>query len=397
MERMERMERQSDQDEPSRVGLGVIGCGGFGLYALQNFVQVPGVELVAMAGTHRSAAIAAAKRLGLADVGEPEDLLSDSDVELVYIATPPFLHFDQALAALTAGKHVICEKPLALTVDEANRLVEVAQERDLLMITNLMQRYNPVFGKVQRLIGERIMGKFLHGQFENYAADENLPADHWFWDPAKSGGIFIEHGVHFFDLFAGWLGPGKVAAAVGGIRPKTGIEEQVECLVRYADDTWVSFYHGFHQAQRMDRQVMKLVFEHGDLTLLDWIPTRIRIHALVDEQENRHLAELFPTATLDITAMYSPSDRVVHSRHQSTDVFQMVELADGDQDQKQHRYGRILRAMLADQLAWIRDRSHRRVITETNGRDSLVVAYEATRLAHEEEQRSLRHGASTVG
>jgi len=376
------MERLSFDEEPARVGLGVLGCGGFGLYALQNFVQVEGVELVAMAATHRSAAVAAAKRLGLADVGEQDDLLKDSDVDLVYIATPPFLHFEQAMAALTAGKHVICEKPLALTVEEADQLLAVARERDLLMVTNLMQRYNPVFNQVRRLIEDATLGKFLHGQFENYASDEYLPADHWFWNTAKSGGIFVEHGVHFFDLFTGWLGPGEVTASAAGIRPKTGVEEQVECFVRYADGTWVTFYHGFHQAQRMDRQVMKLIFEHGDVTLLDWIPTRVRIHALVDEQQNRHLAELFPTAVLDITAMYGPSDRVHHSRHQSVDAFQMIELADGDQDLKQHRYGRMLRAMMTDQVAWIHDRTHRRVITETNGRDSLAVACEANRLAH---------------
>jgi predicted dehydrogenase len=67
-----------------------------------------------------------------------------------------------------------------------------------------MQRYNPLFGKVSRLVQSRVLGEVLHGSFENYGSDENLPVDHWFWDRSKSGGIFIEHGVHFFDLFAGW-------------------------------------------------------------------------------------------------------------------------------------------------------------------------------------------------
>ena len=72
-----------------------------------------------------------------------------------------------------------------------------------------------------------MLGEVLHGSFENYASDENLPAEHWFWDRAKSGGIFVEHGVHFFDLFAGWLGPGRVEAAQVGVRPGTAIEEHV--------------------------------------------------------------------------------------------------------------------------------------------------------------------------
>lgn len=91
-----------------------------------------------------------------------------------------------------------------------------------------------------------------------------------------------------------------------------------------------------------------------------------------------------PGASLDVTAGYSPRDRVCHSRHKTLDAYQMVELHDGDGDHKSHRYGRMLRAMLADQLAWIADHAHQRRITEANGRDALVVAREADRLARTE-------------
>ena len=67
-----------------------------------------------------------------------------------------------------------------------------------------MQRYNPLFEMVRTLIANQLLGELLHGYFENYASDENLPAEHWFWDRAKSGGIFIEHGVHFFDMLM-WI------------------------------------------------------------------------------------------------------------------------------------------------------------------------------------------------
>ena len=134
-----------------------------------------------------------------------------------------------------------------------------------------------------------MLGDVLYGSFENYASDENLPADHWFWDRGKSGGIFVEHGVHFFDLFAGWFGPGRVEAAQVGVRPGTAIEEHVQATVRYGDVALVNFYHGFHQAGRMDRQQIRLVFERGDVTLSDWVPTRARVHALVNERQTREL------------------------------------------------------------------------------------------------------------
>ena len=98
-----------------------------------------------------------------------------------------------------------------------------------------MQRYNPLFEIVRHLVEQKLLGTLLHGYFENYASDENLPAEHWFWDREKSGGIFVEHGVHFFDMFAGWLGTGEVVASQANCRAGTNIEDQVQCTVRYRD------------------------------------------------------------------------------------------------------------------------------------------------------------------
>lgn len=367
------------------IRLGVIGCGGFGLFALQHFAQLPGVQPVAMAGTHREASIAAARRFGIPDVQDIEALLNRDDVDLVYIATPPFLHFEQSLAGLEHGKHVICEKPLAVTVEQADTLVATARKRGLLLATNLMQRYNPLFGAVKAVIERQTLGALLHGYFENYAADEGLGPQHWFWDSAKSGGIFIEHGVHFFDLFAGWLGSGKVVAAQASTRPESGtssgVEDQVQCTVRYRDGIVINFYHGFTQAGRMDRQELRLVFERGDILLEEWIPTRFRIHAIADEAQTRELGEIFQHAHLDVTSVYGGPDRHCRGRGNEYDVYQMLELT-GGHEPKMHRYGDLLRAMLTDQIAWIENHAHVRRITEQNGRDSLATAVEATRLAH---------------
>jgi predicted dehydrogenase len=362
------------------VRLGVVGCGGFGLFAVQQFTQVPGVEFVGMAGTHRPASVAAAARFGVENVEDVGELLRRDDVDLVYVATPPFLHHPQALAALNAGKHVIVEKPLALTVAQADELIAAAHSRDRLLVANLMQRYNPLFDAVRRLVETRALGEVLHGSFENLASDENLPADHWFWDRDKSGGIFVEHGVHFFDLFAGWLGPGRVEAAQVGVRPGTGIAEHVHATVRYGS-ALVNFYHGFHQAGRMDRQELRLVFERGDVTLFDWVPTRARIRALVDERQTRELCDLFPGARLDVVASYAAADRACRGRGKAIDAYQLIDLSFGDGRAKSPLYSQLLRSMMADQVAWVRDRAHKRVVTEANSRDSLATACEADALA----------------
>jgi predicted dehydrogenase len=365
----------------AEIRLGVLGCGGFGLFALQHFTQIPGVRLVGMAGTHRQAAYAAAQRFGVPDIEDVSKLLGRDDIDLVYIATPPFLHHPQALEALQAGKHVICEKPLALTTAQAEEMIALARKNDRLVVANLMQRYNPLVAQVGRLIESRVLGDVLHGYFENYASDENLPAEHWFWDRAKSGGIFVEHGVHFFDLFSSWLGPGKVISAASSVRPGTAIEDQVDCTVRYGETVLVNFYHGFHQPGRMDRQELRLVFERGDVTLYEWVPTRYRIHAVADEKGSRELCELFGASTLDVTTTYSPRERSCQGRHKQLDVYQMFEMSGAQSGHKMHLYGRLLRSFLEDQLQWIQDRSHRRLVTEANGRASLADAAAASLLA----------------
>jgi len=363
------------------IRIGALGAGGFGLYALQQFAQIPGVELVGMAATHREAAFAMAQRFGVPDIQDTDALLARDDINLIYISTPPFLHHPQAMKALQAGKHVICEKPFALDLRQADEMIDAAREKHLLVIANLMQRYNPLFDMVRRLIESKALGEFLHGYFENYASDEQLGPEHWFWDRVKSGGIFVEHGVHFFDMFAGWLGAGEVVAAQRTLRPGSGIEEQVNCTARYSDGTLVNFYHGFTQPARMDRQEFRLLFERGDLTMEEWVPVRARIRAVADEKGTRDLMELFPGSRLDITASFGGKSRLASARHKQLDIYQKIELTYNPGTEKMHCYGESLREMFRDQMRWIYNRNHKRKLTEQNGRDSLIAALQATKLA----------------
>src|SRR5262249_9745671 len=152
------------------------------------------------------------------------------------------------------------------------------------------------------------------------------------------------------DLFAGWLGPGTVEAAQACLRPGSAIEDQVQCTVRHGN-ALVNLYHGFTQPARMDRQELRLLFERGDVTLAEWIPVRVNMHALVDEAQTRVLCELFPHARLDVTAWYGGKDRACSGRHKTLDAYQIIELSYGQGERKMHRYGELLRALLSDQLA----------------------------------------------
>ena len=368
------------------LGIGVIGMGGFGLFAVQQFVQAPGVRLVAIAGSKREEAIRTAERFGADQLATLDELVNHPDVDIVYIATPPFMHYEQAMLALNAGKNVICEKPLAMNPEQGAEMLALAKEKGLLMVTNLMQRYNPMYARIKQLIDKNLLGDFLHGYFENYAGDEGLSPEHWFWDREKSGGIFIEHGVHFFDMFAGWFGEGTVKAAQLIKRPNSNdIEDQVQATVEYGNDETgrklVNFYHGFTQTGRMDRQEMRLVFERGDVTLHEWVPTRMVLRCVADEATTRELMLLFPGAQLNVTANISGKDLPLRGRHKAFNAYQQIEIKFGFEQEKQHLYSELLRLMFRDQLSGIKYPATHRIITEENGLRSLETAAEADKMA----------------
>src|SRR5580658_109700 len=207
--------------ETPELHIGVVGAGGFATFAVTAFLRVPGVRVIAIADIDSVAARRMGEAFNLEVYEGLEQLLANAPVQLIYIATPPWLHFAQSRTALLGGKHVICEKPAALETSDAEALVILARANHLL------------FDIVKTIVDERLLGDFLHGYFENYASDEFLGPGHWFWDPAKSGGIFIEHGVHFFDLFAGWLGEGRPISAFQIQRPNSPIVDRVQTTILY--------------------------------------------------------------------------------------------------------------------------------------------------------------------
>lgn len=365
-----------------QVRFAVIGAGGFARFALSQFARHPGARLVgAYDPNAQSIRAFRDSHPGTRAYETVEDLLADHEVDLIYIASPPFLHHQQSLAALRAGKHVICEKPAAIELAHAHELSRCAEDNGLLFVVNLMQRYNPLYEAVERLIETRLLGRFVHGFFENYASDEPLPPGHWFWDDARSGGIFIEHGVHFFDMFEGWLGKGNVASAQRLERQDhPGIWDIAQCDVVYEGNAPVHFFHGFNQPRILDRQQMRLQFERGDITLEEWVPNRLVLHAACTRKECDGLKALFPAASMTILEQWNEPQHA-RGRFKPIEFDLSIRLDTGVIQPKVAVYESLLRAMFKDQLHWLADRSHKRKIDARNATQSLAVAVDADRMA----------------
>jgi len=363
------------------LNIGIIGAGSFAAFAAAAFLKVEGVKIIAVSDINKNTGSQFANQLNAQFYPEYEKLLEDKLVELVYVATPPFLHYKISKKSLSAGRHVICEKPAALKSSEAEELQALAKETDLLYVVNLIQRYNPLYNLVKYIIDEKLMGNFLHGFFENYASDENLNEAHWFWDQQKSGGIFIEHAVHFFDLFGGWLGKGEVVNALQ-IRRKNiekEIYDRVQASVLY-DDGIVNFYHGFDQPKILDRQEMRLQFERGEITLYEWIPVRMKLHGLFTNIQLEKLKELIGPSSV---SKCSNDDAAKKVKGRFTEIIfdQEVTIESGNNDEKQNRYQQMLTDMLADQWKWIKNKDHQRIITDENAIESLRMAERSRKIS----------------
>lgn len=359
----------------SELTIGIVGAGAFAAFASKAFLQVPGIRVVAVADTNLTSARQLAGTLSAKVYSDYESLLRDTSISLVYVSTPPYFHYSQSKAALLAGKHVICEKPAALKTAEAEELASLAGSKQLLYVVNLMQRYNPLFSIVRDIVEEKILGKFLHGFFENYASDENLGPDHWFWDEEKSGGIFIEHAVHFFDLFSGWFGKGEIIHAAQWQRPGTErkINDRVQSTVNYALGP-VTFYHGFDQPKILDRQEMRLQFERGDISLFEWVPVKLCLHGLLQKEQVEKLKKLMPDCLITQNGKGRDESQKVRGRFHDLYFDQHVNLDYGNRADKQGRYRQLLISMIKDQWNWILDNSVVRVIDESNAVDSLRMA-----------------------
>ena len=363
------------------LGLGLVGCGGFGAFCLDAYAGVNGVHLAAVADVQGDVADAFGKDFGVTAYRDPAALIADPNVDLVHVATPPSSHHELSLAALRAGKNVLCEKPLAMTVAQGDELLAAAEAAAAVCPVNFILRYNTVSEAVRRVIDTGVLGKVLGAGLTNCARDTPLPPDHWFWDKSVSGGIFIEHGVHFFDLYSSWFGPGRVIAAHAETREGTRQEDRVQCTMRYDSGTLATHYHGFDQIEPMDRAVHRLICEMGDIHVEGWIPLTITLDAAVDDEGAAALAEAVGPCSVDVIDEYGTGRRHLMGRGIRRYTTKRLRIHACPQPNKLNAYAQSLRDLLADQIAAIRDPSHARRITEANGRDALVFAEQATALA----------------
>lgn len=187
----------------SKIKVGVVGTGFIGPAHIEALRRLPNVEVVALCEVTAELAKQKAEALGIPRHYTFDELIKQDDIQAVHICTPNFLHYSQSKAALLAGKHVICEKPLAKDLSEAEELVALAADTGLVNAVHFNLRYYPLVRHIKSSrekgdLGEiySVMGSYLQ-DWLFYQNDYN-----WRLEPDKSGDsrAIADIGSHLMDI-----------------------------------------------------------------------------------------------------------------------------------------------------------------------------------------------------
>ncbi|HEV8674715.1 MAG TPA: Gfo/Idh/MocA family oxidoreductase [Methylomirabilota bacterium] len=199
----------------AKLRVGVIGTGFGSTVQIPAFRAHPRVEVVAVASGQPGKARKVADAFGVAHAFDAWADLITADLDLVSITTPPSLHRAMALAAATARRHVLCEKPMALSTAEAAAMLAAVEQAGVRHVIDHELRFNPNRRKVRALIAEGFVGQPRHVLVTQVGPGRADPSRPWTWwsDAARGGGLLGALGSHQIDLLRYWLG--EVERVVG--------------------------------------------------------------------------------------------------------------------------------------------------------------------------------------
>lgn len=212
---------------------GILGTGNIASQFAHGLTALPDAKLLAVGSRSQASADRFGDRFSVPRRYASYDALAaDPDVEAVYIGTPHTLHRDNALLCLEAGKAVLCEKPFAINLAEAQTMVQAARERGVFLMEAMWTRYLPAFVKIRELLAAGAIGapQMLIADFGFRAAFN--PASRLF-DPALGGGALLDVGIYPVSLASLVFGQQPEHIASQAVLGESGVDEQDGMIFTY--------------------------------------------------------------------------------------------------------------------------------------------------------------------
>lgn len=193
-------------DSKKPVGLAVIGYGTMGAWHTKKVSKLPEVELIGIYDIKPERTQLAGEN-GIFAYDSMEALLADDRVQLVTVAIPNHLHKDVCIAAMDAGKNVICEKPVAMDSVELQAMIDASNRNGVLFTVHQNRRWDEDFRIVRKLYEENTLGRIFRIESRTHGS-RGIPGD-WRNQKQYGGGMLMDWGVHLLDQLL-WMLPGKI-------------------------------------------------------------------------------------------------------------------------------------------------------------------------------------------
>jgi len=218
------------------------------------------------------------------------DLLADDGVDAVYIATPVFLHAEQAIAAAEAGKHVLCEKPMALDARECDAMIAAARSNGVKLGIAYYRRFYPVLERVRQLVTQGCIGKPVFAQINAFEYVELADDDprHWFIEKAKSGGgPMMDFGCHRLEVLTDLFGEvSRIESLTANVFFDREVEDTAAVLLQFASGTCASVFVTHAACESQD--TLDIFGTAGSIHIATLNKGNIRMVDAVGKRTERH-------------------------------------------------------------------------------------------------------------
>ena len=191
------------------LNIGIIGCGWAGEQHIRAYSSLSGVKVLAVADINEERARGLARKWGINTwYRDYRDLLEDPEIDAVSICLPHYMHSKVTIKAARAGKHILCEKPIATNLNEADAMIKATKEAGVVLMIAENVRFHPINIKIKELIDRGYIGDvFLARIFRDHEMHDYLRKRPWFLDRRKAGGgIWLSGGVHDVDALRMLIG-----------------------------------------------------------------------------------------------------------------------------------------------------------------------------------------------
>ncbi len=251
-----------------KVNVAIIGCGGMGGTHARRLARIDNANIKYLVDVREESALRLQQEIGAGSVTTNfEEAINDKDVDLVVICTHHHLHTPMSLSAITAGKHVFCEKPLALTIEECESVVSAVEKSGIKFMMGFQARFSPFVLKIKEVIPKPWV---TIAQLIDPKWDDKI----WANDPIEGGGNVLSQGCHCFDAtcFLNDAVPVSIYAEGGNFHhPSLPIIDTVTCTIRFDDNRVASIIIGdFGHPALMGKSAYQLFAGNITATLFNY-------------------------------------------------------------------------------------------------------------------------------